>query len=136
MARFLFSALALLVAAACGQTTAPGTGSGAEAGEPTEFVGVTIIAVVPEGTADLFLATNRNDWAPNVSPMTPSREEPNQRISQLLLEKGFELEYRFTLGTSEFEAVGTDGQVLQALKLSADEGLTAEHQVSGFRPAP
>ena len=134
MARFILSALALLIVSACGQATTPGTE--VETAKPAEFVGVTIIAVVPEGTADVFLATNRNDWAPNVSPMTPSLEEPNQRISQLLLEKGFELEYKFTLGTSAHDAVGTDGQVLQGLKLSADEGLLAEHQVSGFRPAP
>ncbi|NNU15284.1 esterase family protein [Parvularcula sp. ZS-1/3] len=131
MFRKLIAALILFVLPACGDTmTSP------DEPVPEAFADVTIIAVVPEGTGDVYLATNRNGWSPDASPMTPEGGAPNRRVAQLLLTEGFDLEYKFTLGSWAREAVDGAGLPLENAILTASDGLSVTHEIEGFKADP
>lgn len=130
MIRLQISALLALLLTACGQQSAPEPEAAPEAGP--NYVGVTIVATVPEGTGEVFIATNHNDWTPNGAPMTPNPSAEDERVAQILLEEGYALEYKFTLGTWEQEATNEDGFPYPNFQLTAMEGTLVTHEIAGF----
>jgi enterochelin esterase-like enzyme len=105
-------------------------------GSAAECCTATIRAVVPEGTGTLYLAGN----LPELGPWQPDKFEMAgdglERTAQVRAPRGTELEYKFTLGTWDREAVGEDGAVPPNNKLLIEGDVEAAHEIAGFKKDP
>lgn len=124
-------ALAALLAVASGATKeAPAQESAADC------CTVTIRALVPQGTGTVYLAGNLPElgpWQPDKLAMTGAGRE---RIAQVKAPKGTTLEYKFTLGTWDREALGHDGVVPPNNQLLIDGNVEASHEIAEFKKDP
>ena len=94
---------------------------------------VTIQAAVPEGTGTVYLTGNLpglGPWEPDGFAMTGDGTE---RIAQFHAAQGIELEYKFTLGTWDNEALGPDGLVPGNHRLLIETDLEASHKIAAFK---
>jgi len=94
---------------------------------------VTIRAVVPEGTGTVFLAGNvpqLGPWRPDTFAMEGSGRE---RVARLRVPQGTLLEYKFTLGSWDREALGDARTVPPNNRLQVDGDAEALHDIAAFR---
>jgi enterochelin esterase-like enzyme len=120
----LFSALFALVA--CSGQDSSRTDAG-------DCCAVTIQAVVPEGTGTVYVSGNLPElgpWEPDALAMTGDGTE---RTAEFQAAPGTELEYKFTLGTWDDEALGADGMVPPNHRLLVDADIEARHEIDAFK---
>jgi enterochelin esterase-like enzyme len=94
---------------------------------------VTIRAVVPEATGTVFLAGNVPElgpWRPDTFAMEGSGRE---RVARLRVPQGTLLEYKFTLGSWDSEALSDAGTVPPNNRLQVDGDVEASHEVTRFK---
>jgi len=94
---------------------------------------VTIRAIVPEGTGLLYLTGNLPElgpWAPDGLAMTGDGAERTVRLHAVL---GTEIEYKFTLGKWDDEALGPDGLVPDNHRLVIDGDVETLHKIAAFK---
>ncbi len=94
---------------------------------------VTIRAEVPSGTGTVYLTGNcarLGDWDPAGLAMAGSGGERSATIS---LPRGTELEYKFTLGSWDREALGPSGQVMPNYKLTVESDTNVTVTIGGFK---
>jgi enterochelin esterase-like enzyme len=97
---------------------------------------VNITITVPDDTSEVFLAGN----VPELGPWSPvfyaMQGSGNERSAELLVPEGTELEYKFTLGSWDREAVDAAGAALSNFRLSVDGDRQVHHEIRGFKPDP
>ncbi len=96
----------------------------------------TIRARVPEGTGTLYLAGSLpqlGPWRPDGLPMSGAGKE---RTAEITAPPGTILEYKFTLGTWDREAVNGAGIVPPNYHLVLNRDTAIVHQVAGFKKDP
>ncbi len=94
---------------------------------------VTFHVEVPDGTETLYLTGNRPEigyWSPRVFALKGAGRE---RSATLRLPAGTQLEYKFTLGSWEHEALGPSGTVLPNHRLLVDADKEVAHVIHGFK---
>jgi predicted alpha/beta superfamily hydrolase len=120
--------LALLLAVA--------SGTGAEtfvAGPAAQCCTATLRVRVPKGTGTVYLAGS----LPELGPWRPDgialQGEGRERTAQLTAPPGTELEYKFTLGSWQREAVGRTGTVPPNHRLRIEHDTVLVHEIAGFK---
>lgn len=94
---------------------------------------VVIHAQVPTDTGTVYLTGNRpeiGNWNPRFFEMNG---EGRERIATLRLPPGTELEYKFTLGSWDYEALGPSGKITPNNRLIADGNKEVTNVLSGFK---
>jgi enterochelin esterase-like enzyme len=94
---------------------------------------VTLSATVPDRTGTLYLSGN----IPELGPWNPAglalEGEGTRRSVHLDVPRGTELEYKFTLGTWDREALGPSGMVMPNHRLRVDGDVEAHHEIGDFK---
>ena len=93
----------------------------------------TIQVTVPEGTGAVYLAGSLPElgpWRPDGRAMTGTGRERTTRLSA---PRGTIIEYKFTLGTWDREALGPGDTPLPNNRLVLDSSAAAVHDVAGFK---
>ena len=125
--RFTHTAFALLGLAACAGADSSDSASSRACCE------VTLSATVPEGTGTLYLSGN----IPELGPWNPAglamEGDDIHRSARLTVPPGTELEYKFTLGAWDREALGPSGMVMPNHSLLVDGNVEATHEIGDFR---
>ncbi|MEE4208719.1 MAG: META domain-containing protein [Parvularcula sp.] len=124
MKRFLLASF-LLTLSACGSEAVD---------EERAAAMVTIQASVPEGTGTVYLSGNTDSlgsWDPAAVPL---EGDGARRFAAVSFDPGEEVEYQFTLGDWWQVAMDEGGFALQNASLIAEDGLTVEHDIAGFKP--
>lgn len=93
----------------------------------------TIMAVVPEGTPAVYLAGNLESLGPWKADGVLLRGEGRERVVKLHAPKGADLEYKFTLGSWDREALGPSGMVMANFRLTVDGDVGARHEIGDFK---
>jgi enterochelin esterase-like enzyme len=122
--------LALLV---LGTSCANDESAEGETRSDAECCTVTIRAIVPEGTGLLYLTGSLPElgpWAPDGLAMTGDGAERTVRVHAAL---GTEIEYKFTLGKWDDEALGPDGLVPDNHRLVIDGNVETLHKIAAFK---
>jgi predicted alpha/beta superfamily hydrolase len=122
--------LAALLAAASASTKLPGQQRAAAC------CTVTIRARVPAGTPTLYLAGNLPElgpWRPDGRAMAGEARERTVRITAA---RGTTLEYKFTLGTWDREALGPSGSVPPNNRLVVNGDTVVVHEIADFKKDP
>ena len=99
----------------------------------TDCCTATIRVTVPEGTPTVYLAGSLPElgpWHPDGRVMTGAGRE---RMTRVTAARGTILEYKFTLGSWDREAVDTAGAAPPNHRLLLDANVEAVHSVSGFK---
>jgi enterochelin esterase-like enzyme len=94
---------------------------------------VTFVATVPEETPPLYLAGNLEalgPWQPDGLVMTGDGRE---RIARLEVPIGTALEYKFTLGSWEREALGPSGMVMPNFQHKVEGSTELRHEIRSFK---
>lgn len=119
------AALLAIASSAPGQQPAP---------EPAlQCCTATIRVRVPEGTGTVYLAGSLPDlgpWRPNGVAMAG---EGRERTTRVTAPRGTTLEYKFTLGSWDREALGPSGTVPPNNRLRIDGDTEAVHEITGFK---
>lgn len=129
----LAAALVAALAVVSCTSDRPADGESTPGSSAAECCEVTIQAIVPEGTGTVYLAGNLPElgpWQPDGMAMTG---EGVERIARVHAAPGTELEYKFTLGKWDDEALGADGTVPDNHRLVVDGDVIAEHQITAFK---
>jgi enterochelin esterase-like enzyme len=125
--RFKLAVPGLLLAAACSGGDSPDVES------MENCCLVTLTTTVPEGTDTLYVSGN----IPELGPWDPAglalEGEGTRRSVHLNVPRGTELEYKFTLGTWDREALGPSGMVMPNHRLTVDRDIEATHEIGDFR---
>jgi predicted alpha/beta superfamily hydrolase len=93
----------------------------------------TIRVTVPDGTGTLYLTGSLPElgpWRPDARAMTGTGRE---RVARVAATPGTTLEYKFTLGSWDREAVDSAGKAPPNYKLRIDGAVEARHDVPGFK---
>jgi enterochelin esterase-like enzyme len=128
--RFAIVIGALMTALGCANQEPPARESG------SECCTATIRATVPEGTGTLYLAGNipkLGPWRPDAFAM---EGEGRERIARVKAPEGTVLEYKFTLGSWDREALGPSGTVPPNYELLIDGDVEASHDIGDFKKDP
>lgn len=99
----------------------------------SECCTATIRALVPEGTGTVYLAGHLPElgpWRPDGLAMAG---EGRERIAQISAPPGTALEYKFTLGSWDREALGPAGTVPPNHRLLIDGDIEIAHEITGFK---
>ena len=94
---------------------------------------ITIRARVPAGTGTVYLAGSLpqlGPWRPDGLAMTG---EGRERTATVTAPAGTTLEYKFTLGAWDREALSPSGAVLPNFRLVVDRDVQAVHEIAGFK---
>lgn len=97
---------------------------------------VEIRVTVPNGTGDVFLAGNIPElgpWSPGLYVM---QGNDNERYANLEVPRGSLLEYKFTLGSWDREAIGENQAPLANFQLDVNRNEMVHHEVRRFKPDP
>ncbi|MCL7960489.1 MAG: alpha/beta hydrolase-fold protein [marine benthic group bacterium] len=98
-----------------------------------ECCAITIQAIVPEGTGTVYLAGNLPELGPwNADGMVMTGDGV-ERIARVHAAPGTELEYKFTLGKWEYEALGPDGLVPDNQRLAVEADAEVSHEIAAFK---
>ncbi len=122
--------LAVLVVAACARDDSAG-GDAAP-----ECCTATIRAVVPEGTGTLYLAGSAPELGPWKADGLAMEGTGRERVARIHLPAGTALEYKFTLGSWDREALGPSGMVPPNARLQVDGDVEATHEIGDFKKDP
>jgi enterochelin esterase-like enzyme len=101
-------------------------------GAPVADVVITIQVEVPEGTGPVFITgsdESMGPWNPGQSRMMG---EGPTRFILLSLPTGSKLEYKFTLGKWDQEALDEEGSIPGNHMLEVVKPATVQHRISGF----
>ncbi len=108
----------------------------ASCGQDEPCCSVEIRVTVPDNAGDVYLAGN----VPELGPWSPSlyvmQVEGNERYATLEIPRGFQLEYKFTLGSWDREAIAEDQTPLANFRLDVNRDETVRHEVRHFKPDP
>ena len=97
---------------------------------------VTIRARVPDGTGTVYLAGNLPElgpWRPDARRMGGTGAERTLRVT---VPAGTALEYKFTLGAWNREALTAAGTIPDGYRLLVSHDTTVSHRVAQFKPDP
>lgn len=97
---------------------------------------VTIRATVPEGTGTLYLTGNLpalGPWHPDGLAMTG---EGHERTAQVSVPLGTTIEYKFTLGSWNREALGPSGAVPPNHTALVTGDVEVSHEIAAFKKDP
>lgn len=97
---------------------------------------VQLFVTVPENTPTLYITGNIDElgpWDPKALAMSG---EGRSRTAIISVPQGYDLEYKFTLGSWQREAVGDSGQVLPNYRLAAAADRKVVHELTGFKQDP
>lgn len=128
--RFAIVVIAILTGVGCANQEQPARESGGGC------CTATIRATVPEGTGTLYVAGNIPElgpWRPDAFAM---EGEGRERIARVSAPEGTVLEYKFTLGSWDREALSPSGTVPPNHRLLIDGDVEASHEVSDFKKDP
>ncbi len=122
----------LSLAAGCGGGE-PADGDAAPDEAAAECCTVTLTATVPEGTGTVYVAGS----VPDLGPWNPSglamRGEGTERTAEFRAPQGESLEYKFTLGKWDHEALNAEGMVPGNHALLVDGDVEASHEIPAFK---
>lgn len=93
----------------------------------------TITVSVPDGAPAVYLTGDLpalGPWKPDALAM---EGEGGERTARVTAAKGTVLEYKFTLGSWEREALGPSGMVMANFRLIMEKDVTARHEITDFR---
>lgn len=93
----------------------------------------TITAVAPEGAPPVYLTGSLPElgpWKPDALLMAG---EGRERIARVTAPKGTVLDYKFTLGAWEREALGPSGMVMANFRLAMEKDVEARHEITDFK---
>ena len=93
----------------------------------------TIVVMVPEGTPPLYLTGNFEMLGPWKADAMLMEGDGRERVAKIHAPKGSELEYKFTLGSWEREALGPSGMVMANYRLTIDGDVEARHEITDFK---
>ncbi|MEM8770442.1 MAG: alpha/beta hydrolase-fold protein [Pseudomonadota bacterium] len=139
--RFIVLAVLALTAvlfAGCGPSAQSSPAKdNASAESPAETTAViTIRANVPDDTPTVYLVGNLPElgpWDPGAFSM---EGEGRERTAVLNAPAGHVLQYKFTLGSWEREALGPSGTIMPNFTLTVEDGAAVSHDLSGFGADP
>ena len=126
--KILLAALLLPVLIAC---TEGQDNSGAATPPPQRQVTITV--EVPEHTGTVYLTGNLEIFGPWEPDGMAMQGQGSERIAVFPAPDGMLLEYKFTLGSWEREALGESGNVEGNLQLRIEGDTEVRHQVRKFR---
>ena len=129
-----------LLLIACADSEAPRNGSSSSSAADTQSAPiaerqVTITLQVPEHTGTVYLTGNLDIFGPWEPDGMAMQGQGTERVAVFSAPDGMLLEYKFTLGSWEREALGESGDVEGNLRLRIDGDTQAHHQVEKFRRA-
>ena len=124
----LSHALAAVLALAAGAPQQPDTAAGC--------CTVTIRAHVPEGTAKVYLSGSIPELGPWRADARPMSGAGRERTARLTAPRGTTLEYKFTLGSWEREALSRAGTVPPNHRLVVTTDTAVVHEVPAFKRDP
>ncbi len=101
--------------------------------ELSDCCAVTISATVPENTGTLYLTGDLAELGPWQANALAMDGAGRKRTAQLVVPPGTELEYKFTLGSWDREAMGPSGMVMPNYRLRVDADVEAAHEIGDFR---
>jgi predicted alpha/beta superfamily hydrolase len=94
----------------------------------------TIQVRVPEGTGTVYLAGSLPQFGPWHPDGLALAGEGRERSAQVNAPPGTALEYKFTLGSWDREALGPDGTALPNYQLLLDRDTVVVHEIPAFKP--
>ena len=131
MIRILPSVLVLLGLLAGCSKDAPETSSPSDQSEE-----IQIAVLVPEETPTLYLTGN----LPELGPWNPSglamSGEGRERTISIQVPQHYNLEYKFTLGSWDREALSESGAVMPNFELFVDAETSITHEIINFKQDP
>ncbi len=101
--------------------------------QPTACCTASITVRVPDGTGTIYLAGSLEElgpWRPDARALMGAGRERTTRITA---PPGTRLEYKFTLGSWEREAVGAAGTVPPNYELRLDRDTAVVHEIAAFK---
>ena len=102
--------------------------------ETTSAITLTIIAHVPKESGTVYITGNRSEfgfWNPGFCAMEGDGDMP--RTARLKAAAGDRIEFKFTLGSWETEALSDEGKVPENYVVTVgDSDLTFEVDIKGF----
>ena len=96
----------------------------------------TITAIAPESAPPVYLTGSLpglGPWKPDEVLMTG---EGRARVARVNAPKGTVLEYKFTLGSWDREALGPSGMVMANFRLTLDADVSVSHEIADFKKDP
>lgn len=124
--RFLGALMIPIIMAACSE----------QSGEAKECCAVTVHVTVPDETGAVFLTGNLDVFGPWVPDNVVMKGAGRERVVEVNVPRGFELEYKFTLGGWDREALGPSGTVMPNFRLAVDGDIDVHHEVDRFMVDP
>ncbi len=122
------ASIAAFVALFCTTLSAP------EAEAKSNYMTVYIVAIVPEGTGDVWISGSHKILGPWDARGAKMVADGRKRIYVLEAKKGFALEYKFTAGSWSKEALDKNGNVPSNHRLKVWEDKKVYlHEISGFK---
>jgi len=97
---------------------------------------VTIHAQVPPGSGTVYLAGNVPELGPWKADGLEMEGTGAERVATLRVPRGTELEYKFTLGSWDREALGPSGMVPPNARLAVDADVEAVHEIGDWKKDP
>ncbi|MFN3959788.1 MAG: alpha/beta hydrolase-fold protein [Parvularculaceae bacterium] len=100
---------------------------------PAPCCTATITVLAPEGAPTIYLAGSLPDlgpWKPDGLAMGGAGRE---RTAQVTAPPGTVLEYKFTLGSWDREALGPSGMVMANFRLLMDRNVAVRHEITDFK---
>ncbi len=97
---------------------------------------VTVHAQVPPGSGTVYLAGNIPELGPWKADGLAMEGDGAERVATLHVPRGTELEYKFTLGSWDREALGPSGMVPPNARLTVDADTEVIHEVGDWKKDP
>ena len=94
---------------------------------------VYIIAVVPDGTGDVYITGDNTAFGPWNPGLVKMYVDSNKRILPYDAHIGDTLEYKFTLGTWDNEAVDENGNTYSNFRLIVGDQQIYRHIIPAFK---
>ncbi len=122
--RFTTAMSLLLIVAACDTATDP------------DCCDIALTVDVPSSTGIVYLTGNLEElgpWTPNALAM---QGEGMERTIEVHAEPGTKIEYKFTLGTWDREALDESGKVMDNYRLQVKKDRAVRHEIAAFKKDP
>ncbi len=93
----------------------------------------TIIAEVPDGAPAVFLADDLEALGPWRADGMRMEGDRRERVARLRAPAGTDLQYKFTLGAWDREALGPTGMAMPNFRLRIDRDVEVRHEIADFK---
>jgi enterochelin esterase-like enzyme len=93
----------------------------------------TITAVVPAGSPTVYFTGDLPELGPWKADAVAMTGAGRERVAQVTAPKGSVLQYKFTLGDWQREALGPSGMVMANFRLEMNKNVEARHEITDFR---